>query len=619
MVSVIPSLGTGGIVTTTSDPMSGWTTTTRRFLNASKIQQRFHLLSPHQHLQCRRQRFYGTSSFNHFVEPQLALAYDYVDHDDDDDDSDEHNYANHDEDNHNKNDCNVEHATQMSAVGGGSSSSRSPPSSSPYPMPTGNYEPGKVVRMNTGGGGGTSGGGGTGRHRCPKCGAVVTFRHADFDDNSYYCAACSGWFMSKPSSSSTTPTDPVILMQHFPSESTTNETIGRNGNPSVSSSSSQAPPATSPGGIHGNNNTNNTSPQDVLFTRQHPVGNNHNNNDARRPPAFATGYTDPPGTTSNTQNNGNNPHQHYQQQQQQQHTQKSSTTKQQSSSTTGTGSNPRMMKRGLIPTPKEIVKGLNEYVIGQSKVKMALAVGVYNHYKRIFLAESQAAMEEEEQLLQQQQQLQQQSQSAHYTTQTTTTHSPQSQQQRRRGDPLPTDSNNENSRYSTLPLDGGGPSLADLQLGQFGSSSSSGSTITTTTVIHSGMGNHSQSNHPSYVAPPSPSLHVESPAHRINHDNKKGSIMDNTTNGTTGHENNNNNNTNNIQDTTFARHVEECEIEKSNIMLLGPTGSGKVRGRGDGECTPRWKYMVQLVGPWKHKMRIPGWMRVFGKPTQKKP
>ncbi|TDH70574.1 hypothetical protein CCR75_001159 [Bremia lactucae] len=36
-----------------------------------------------------------------------------------------------------------------------------------------------------------------------------------------------------------------------------------------------------------------------------------------------------------------------------------------------------------ILTPREIYKGLNEYVIGQDKVKKTLAVGVYNHYKRL--------------------------------------------------------------------------------------------------------------------------------------------------------------------------------------------------------------------------------------------
>ncbi|MBF2335653.1 ATP-dependent Clp protease ATP-binding subunit ClpX [Staphylococcus epidermidis] len=36
-----------------------------------------------------------------------------------------------------------------------------------------------------------------------------------------------------------------------------------------------------------------------------------------------------------------------------------------------------------LPTPKEIMDHLNEYVIGQEKSKKSLAVAVYNHYKRI--------------------------------------------------------------------------------------------------------------------------------------------------------------------------------------------------------------------------------------------
>ncbi|OWZ10628.1 ATP-dependent Clp protease [Phytophthora megakarya] len=47
-------------------------------------------------------------------------------------------------------------------------------------------------------------------------------------------------------------------------------------------------------------------------------------------------------------------------------------------------------------TPREIYEGLNEYVIGQDKVKKTLAVGVHNHYKRLHALELLQARKEAE-------------------------------------------------------------------------------------------------------------------------------------------------------------------------------------------------------------------------------
>ena len=43
-----------------------------------------------------------------------------------------------------------------------------------------------------------------------------------------------------------------------------------------------------------------------------------------------------------------------------------------------------------LPRPTQIKTALDEYVIGQDEAKIALAVAVYNHYKRVLYAEQHA-------------------------------------------------------------------------------------------------------------------------------------------------------------------------------------------------------------------------------------
>src|SRR5690606_36603962 len=43
---------------------------------------------------------------------------------------------------------------------------------------------------------------------------------------------------------------------------------------------------------------------------------------------------------------------------------------------------------GTLPKPREIHEFLEQYVVGQDRAKRALAVAVYNHYKRIQAGES---------------------------------------------------------------------------------------------------------------------------------------------------------------------------------------------------------------------------------------
>jgi len=330
---------------------------------------------------------YNTVNIPH-PEPLPALAYDYR-YDDDDDEEEQNDHSDHSSfdsgdvtrrsyvttpsvDQKLQNSFSV-----ASAVASAASSSRItlvPPSSLPVSS---------SKRRSSGGGGGS------GRYRCPKCGTNVTFRHGDFEENTFYCATCSGWFLTTPNSITSNANngtngpnkDPEILMHHIPEQG------------------------------HAGGGSNRDRPE-----TDHVV----------------------PDVEELEDNSGS------------------------SSSSSHT-------TRQKAPTPREVCSGLDEYVIGQQNVKIALSVGVHNHYKRVSVVEAQQAAEH-----------------------------------RRRA---------AMEAVDAADLEAGG-GLADLNLAQHGTQATPSGAEEVTEV-------------------------------------------------------------NSIAKDSFGRNVEDCELDKSNIIIIGPTGSGK--------------------------------------------
>ena len=322
----------------------------------------------------------------------------------------------------------------LSAAGIGSSSGRGSTTSAPYPPPS-------SVDPTTTKTGPRKYGGGGGRHRCPKCGTHVTFRHNDFEENAFYCATCSGWFVANPNTITSegadmgdgspydeflakkgtrNPEEHHIVMQHVSSYAVLVAHFLLDQDSSLTNlcflfKTCQIPdkPKMHPPGTSGRG-----SPHNLKSHSMEEAHDERSHDEAPDPSA------------------------------------------------------PLPVKR--MPTPREIRRGLNEYVIGQSNVKIALSVGVYNHYKRIFVAEARAAEESRK-----------------------------------------ANSDGQEEYF----LSGGDGGLTDLNLGQFGSSSAAEGT----------------------------------------QDKQFDEAPD----------------INSISDENFGTDVEDCEIDKSNIMLLGPTGSGK--------------------------------------------
>ena len=171
-----------------------------------------------------------------------------------------------------------------------------------------------------------------------------------------------------------------------------------------------------------------------------------------------------------------------------------------------TAQKPRIPETKRLPTPADLVRGLDEHVIGQNKTKMTLAVGVYNHYKRVHSAEllkNAADRRNQEQM----------NRSQNVTPMAITS------------DPNIFSSLKLNHSGSSFVPPDPSPYFRDLSKDHEPFQSSFPSSAAFTEV----PGAYDMSQN-----------HINSPS-------------------------------------TFAQEIEECEIDKSNIMLLGPTGSGKVR------------------------------------------
>ena len=225
-LSPTPTMGTA---TATAEPLS---IASRYFSSKEQEQQ----LSATSTTTVDRDDTTEASSANDIPLPQAAYAYDDDDHHyDHHHDNNSRSSSNDENENENENHNHEEHGCgaclgefavssrdvtkqashqpdRNSSMSSSSSSAKGergrggPPSLPRAPSLTGNPRGSPVISTTAIGPnvsskakrGGDGSGGGGGRHRCPKCGTSVTFRHGEFEENTFYCATCSGWFLITP-------------------------------------------------------------------------------------------------------------------------------------------------------------------------------------------------------------------------------------------------------------------------------------------------------------------------------------------------------------------------------------------------------------------------------------
>jgi flagellar biosynthesis GTPase FlhF len=394
----------------------------------------------------------------------------------------------------------------------------------------------------------------------------VTFRHGDFEDHTFYCAACSGWFVVHPTTASTTTAEEEDHTNHHHS---TEHPVTTNPTPRttirVSTNIISATTRSGPS----SNSTNHRDPNHDFY----PASNTGSGGSDHDRPHTTPSATEQQRTMFRTNGTHHSTSNGSSQQQQQHHWYRDHSKAASSSSTTRT--------IRTMPTPREIMRGLNEYVIGQRNVKVALSVGVYNHYKRLYVAAEALLLQQQQQLVDETAAATASTSSTHPTTQHGTTESRSSIHRNSNNggsdtiieDMDPNNISNNNNYHDPLP---------DLNLTQFGTAtipSTSSSSITTQQRMYN---QHLPSSSSIYNDDEDPTSHTSSSTTKssmgddptLNHHNHNINDHNHNTMNVPANENTMLHR-NSIKNSDFGRDVEECEIDKSNIMLLGPTGSGK--------------------------------------------